>query len=265
MGRHSVINFRDSPSLMYFTLCIPTMDRFEDFLQYNILNYLSNPLINEIIICDENGNDIKYLAQMLSNYDLVDLNAENKLRLYLNKQRLGPFLNKIQCCKLAKNEWIALIDSDNYANEEYFITAKDYLTKTKIDNSCNCIISPSESDPIFNFDELKGKILSKQNLNLYKDKKFQLEILMNTGNFIINKNLINIIDINKDSKLIPYISTCDVIYFNTLLFEQTDLNIHVVENLKYSHVVHDGSIYKQQSRYFKDTEHLVHDRFRNLT
>lgn len=265
MGRHSVINFRDSPSLMYFTLCIPTMDRFEDFLQYNILNYLSNPLINEIIICDENGNDIKNLAQMLSNYELVDLNAENKLRLYLNKQRLGPFLNKIQCCKLAKNEWIALIDSDNYANEEYFINAKDYLTKTKIDNSCNCIISPSESDPIFNFDELKGKILSKQNLNLYKDKKFQLEILMNTGNFIINKNLINIIDINKDSKLIPYISTCDVIYFNTLLFEQTDLNIHVVENLKYSHVVHDGSIYKQQSRYFKDTEYLVHERFRNLS
>lgn len=250
---------------MYFTLCIPTMDRFEDFLQYNILNYLSNPLINEIIICDENGNDIKDLAQMLSNYDLVDLNAENKLRLYLNKQRLGPFLNKIQCCKFAKNEWIALIDSDNYANEEYFINAKEYLTKTKIDNSCNCIICPSESSPIFNFDELKGKILSKENLNLYKDKKFKLEILMNTGNFIINKNLINTIDINKDSKLIPYISTCDVIYFITLLFEQTDLNIHVVENLKYSHVVHAGSIYKQQSRYFKDEEYLVHERFRNLT
>ena len=50
----------------------------------------------------------------------------------------------------------------------------------------------------FIFDNLAGKVISKQNLNLYMDKEFKLELLLNTGNFIINKNLIDEIWVKKN-------------------------------------------------------------------
>lgn len=42
-----------------FSLCIPTMNRFDSYLKNNLEKYLQNNLIDEIVISDENGNDIK--------------------------------------------------------------------------------------------------------------------------------------------------------------------------------------------------------------
>jgi len=40
------------------------------------------------------------------------------------------------------------------------------------------------------------------------------------------------------------ITACDVLYFNLLLFQQIEgLELHIVKNLEYSHVVHDESTY----------------------
>ena len=60
-------------------------------------------------------------------------------------------------------------------------------------------------------------------------------------------------------------SACDVIYFNTLLFEQLDLNMHVVPNLEYDHVVHNGSIYIQTSNIYKDFNNIISNRYSELT
>jgi hypothetical protein len=68
-------------------------------------------------------------------------------------------------------------------------------------------------------------------------------ILMNTGNYIINKYLIDNVDLSWETENIKQSFACDVIYFNTLLFEQLDLHLHVVPNLEYEHTKHDGSIY----------------------
>ena len=40
-----------------FSLCIPTMDRFDSFLKGFLEKYLTFELIDEIIITDENGID----------------------------------------------------------------------------------------------------------------------------------------------------------------------------------------------------------------
>ena len=37
-----------------------------------------------------------------------------------NESRLGPFRNKFKSIKLANSKWIALIDSDNFADNDYF-------------------------------------------------------------------------------------------------------------------------------------------------
>ena len=58
---------------------------------------------------------------------------------------------------------------------------------------------------------------------------------MNTGNYILNKYIIENINIDNDSNLIKNSSACDVILFNTLVFEQIDCEMHIVRNLEYQH------------------------------
>jgi hypothetical protein len=88
-------------------------------------------------------------------------------------------------------------------------------------------------------------------------------ILMNAGNYVINKYLIENLNLVNENNIYKS-SACDVIYFNTLLFEQLDLNMHVVPNLEYSHVVHPGSIYTQTSNKYKDFNELIYNRYRSL-
>ena len=60
-----------------FTLCIPTLNRFDDFLSKNLPKYLTNELITEIIITDENGNDVNKIKNTFTN---------DKLKLLINDQ-----------------------------------------------------------------------------------------------------------------------------------------------------------------------------------
>lgn len=246
---------------MNFTLCIPTIDRYDIFLCKNLPLYIDNPLINEIIITDENGNDIDKILNSNMNKD--------KLKLYKNKKRLGPFLNKISACKYASNEWIALIDSDNFADLNYFNNASEYiksLEHTKYD-----IISPSFAKPRFNYKHLGNKTINKLNLkeiikidNTNRGSYTSLEVLMNTGNYILNKNLINDLDLSKEINNLQYSSACDVIYLNTLFFEQFNLNFHIRLNLEYDHVVHGESIYIKTHNNFKQFNNFIYNRFKKL-
>jgi len=246
---------------MYFTLCIPTMDRYDVFLKNYLPKYIENSLINEIIITDENGNDIDKINN--SNID------KTKLKLYKNNNRLGPFMNKLTACKYSSNEWIALIDSDNFADENYFKISRDYINT--ISNTNYDIISPSFAQPNFDYRHLNGKIINKQNLSdivkydhFNKGNKTGIETLMNTGNYILNKKLINEINLDNETQNIKYSSACDVIYFNTLLFEQFNLQFHIISDLSYIHNVHNDSIYMKTHHHFTDFNALIHNRFKSL-
>jgi hypothetical protein len=238
------------------------MERYDEFLSTYLPKYIENILIDEIIITDENGNDIEKIRNNFSN---------EKLILIKNDTLLGPFLNKIKACSYAKNEWILLMDSDNFPDDNYLDIAKEYIENI-IGNQKNIILAPSKAKPNFNYSHLSGMIF-KKNSFLY-NKKYENEIitpnhagsytLMNTGNYIINKYLINNLDLTNELENIKYSSSCDVIYFNTLLFEQLDLNLHVVPNLEYIHVVHNGSIYLQTSSMFSDFSDKVHKRYNEL-
>ena len=247
-----------------FSLCIATMDRYDNFLNKYLLDYLENELIYEIVITDENGNDVDKI-----NKNLKDNKDFNKLVLVKNDKRLGPFYNKHKACKLAKNEWIVLMDSDNFADKKYFEIAKDYILKN-INNQKNIILAPSKAKPNFDYTNMSGLVYKKGNfiynkiieMNNKKHNNSNIDTLMNTGNYVINKYLIDNLDLSNEDTIGN--SPSDVIYFNTLLFEQLDLNLHVVNNMEYSHVVHEGSIYTQTHSNYRNLERLIHNRFHNL-
>lgn len=243
-----------------FSLCIPTMNRFDEFLSRYLDDYIRYELINEIIITDENGNDIEKIK---NKYGEIE-----KLVLIKNEKQLGPFLNKLKACSYAKNEWIVLMDSDNFANLNYFIIVKNYI-ENNIENQKNIILAPSKALPHFDFSNLSGfiykkgffEINSKNEKILKNHNNSNSDVLMNTGNYVLNKYLIDNIDISGEINNIPLSSSCDVIYFNLLLFEQLDLNLHVVPNLEYIHVVHSGSIYIQTNQQFASFANNIHNRY----
>ncbi len=238
-----------------FTLCIPTMDRYDSFLKIYLEEYLQNELINEIIITDENGNDIEKIKQKYPD--------NPKLILVKNENKLGPFLNKFKACKLANNEWIVLIDSDNFADKNYFLVAKNYINEN-IDNQKNIILAPSFAKPNFNYSQFSGIVFKNGYFKDNKNIQHSSTTLMNTGNYVINKYLISNLNVENEINNILQSSACDVIYFNTLLFEQLDLNLHVVPNLEYNHVVHNGSVYLNTHNQHRNFNEIVHKRFYNL-
>jgi Glycosyl transferase family 2 len=242
-----------------FSLCIATIDRFDNYLSSFLPKYLAMDLIDEIIITDENGRDVEKIRAAFPNHP--------KLHLYVNENRLGPLLNKLRACSFAKNEWIALIDSDNFADFDYFEIAKNYI-HSKIGDQKNIILAPWKSRPRFDFSYLSGLVYKRGEFS--KNRAIEQQhpglaaqspviTLMNTGNYILNSFLIKKLDLTRES-YIEWSSCCDVIYLNTLFFEQLDLKLHVVPNMEYDHALHDGSIYLQtyqqpQYKFFADETH----------
>ena len=246
-----------------YSLCIPTMDRFDKFLNENLKKYIENPYIDEIIICDENGNDVRKIESTFTS---------DKLKLFINSQRLGPFFNKLNCCKRAKNIWIAIIDSDNFADVDYFETASAYIQTNNLHKLCPVILSPDFAKPTFDFKHLDGFIYKKETFkeNIEREKAnpnkgTSSDVLMNTGNYIINQFLINHIDIRDELQHIIHSSACDVIYFNVLLWEQFDTELHIVSGLEYNHEVHQGSVYVQTHNLTRPFVDYVHSRYYELT
>jgi hypothetical protein len=242
-----------------FSLCIPTMNRFDSFLIRYIPEYLNNNLIDEIIITDETGEDAKKIREHF---------PDSKIKVFVNEIKLGPFLNKLKACKLASQQWIALIDSDNFADVVYFETAKQFIKSRYLPPAS--ILAPSWAKPNINYSNMSGFLFTKSRLyknESLKDKNaiFAPTIhLMNTGNYILNKYVIDTINIENEAHNIPLSSACDVVYFNILLFEQMDLYMWVVPNLHYTHVVHDGSVYMQTYKQFEKFNNQIYERYENL-
>jgi len=242
-----------------FSLCIPTMDRI-NFLKTYLPKYINNKHVNEIIICDENGNDCREISRIFQS---------PKLKLHINEKKLGPFLNKIKCCRLASSEWIALIDSDNFADEKYFESAINFIQL----NNCNdkTILAPSFAKPNFDFRVFAGMTYKKGLFDQNREKEKKIlgkttwsETVMNTGNYIIHRNLTNNLNIQDNINIINSSSACDVILMNTMFFQQFDAEMHIVKDMEYEHVVHNGSIYINTHGNTRSTISFVHNEYRKM-
>lgn len=240
-----------------FTLCIPTMNRYDKYLKNVLDKYISNELIDEIIITDENGDDIKKINKIFKN---------DKLKLYKNEKRLGPFLNKLKACKLAKNEWIALIDSDNFADIDYFKTAEKFIKNNNLKK--NTILSPCYASSVFRWEHLSkiNKPMNKLTFKKFEDednknlKMGKIRHIMNLGNYILNSYLTSNININKDIDLIKISYCFDVVLMNTIFYEQFNIDFWIIDNMKYKHVTSNDSIYKTTCNKYKKLANETYDR-----
>lgn len=225
------------------SLCIPTKNRFDRFLSSSLdsyFRYLDNHLIDEIVLCDETGEDLvrireKYHSRL----------EDPRVKLIQNDQILGVFFNKIKVCQHASHAFIALIDSDNFADDVYFTTIRKYIDSLSESTlQQKLLLAPcfaKSNLPPLDYRGFRHSIVTNNNIQqfLHKDN---FDILLNTGNFVLSRSILDTIQLDHilDKDLI---ATCDVIYFILLCFQQfgQEIELHVVDGFEYYHAVHDDS------------------------
>ena len=235
---------------MKYSLCIPTMKRWS-FLEKYIPLYLKNPYIDEIVIVDETGEDY---VEIVLNYS-----SEPKIRVYKNDTCLGPFLNKLKCMKYASNDWICLVDSDNFVDVDYFekVSALQPLDEM-------IVYLPSFAAPNFDFRCFNGLLLTKEVIaGMYQKINYNLlETCLNTGNFVLSKRAVDILSLYESDELSKICVTCDVLYNNYLLMKN-GIKLYIVPDLSYSHVVHENSIFAKKSFINKHINEYMYATFRS--
>ncbi len=224
------------------SLAIPTKDRW-DFLSVNLPKYLENPYITEIVISDENGNDA---IRILS----APFYCE-KIKVYVNDSCLGAFKNKEKAVSLATNEFVCLMDSDNFAPLEYFKQWHTYVKTNGYDSNgiyAPCRTYPQPNHPGHNFSILSNYTISKENMkDIYHRFSNISPGFFNIGNYIVSKYAFS--KAQPDSEYLESLaSKClalDVIFKNYLLLAKANAVIHVVPNMAYDHITHSGSYYME--------------------
>ena len=218
------------------SLCIPTKNRW-DFLKINLPKYLDNPFIDEIVFCDETGEDAKMIQETYKDNE--------KIKVYINDKILGPFFNKNKVVSLAKNEFICLMDSDNFAPLSYFESWDKYIKENGLKE--NVIYCPSRTIPQsnhggFDYRSFIGSYNFEDCKRHYHNVTFST--MLNTGNYIFNKKLF--IESGSEftnENLDKTYKVCDVIYKNYLLLTKFNTILTLVPNMEYNHIVHNGSYY----------------------
>lgn len=221
------------------SLCIPTMDRWDTYLKDSIAHYIDNPYIDEIVISDENGNDV---------VEIMNAYPDNpKFTLHINESQYGAHLNKNKAVSLARNEWVALIDSDNLApTKEYFGAWEAYIGEGMVDPSM--VYCPGKSIIADRFHNLNytnyaGFCLNRKNFKTVRNNA-TIDTVTNTGNFIVNKK--------------AYLDAHDEQYadimkrnnaweckLKTALMLRNGLNFIIIGNMQWYHGKHDNSLYMQ--------------------
>ena len=79
----------------------------------------SNGLIDEIVIQDDFTQDYVDLQKYKS----------NKVKLFQNKNHLSPLLSRVNLVNNCKNDWVWIMDSDNFLNVEIFDVIKNIELK----------------------------------------------------------------------------------------------------------------------------------------
>lgn len=219
------------PSPPPLTIAIPTMRRWS-FLKDSIPVFLSRPEVGEVVVCDETGEDYTSIKES-------SFGNHPKLRLYKNEQRLGIYENKSKVLGLSKCEWVALLDSDNVFNEEWFemLHELDFSDKKRIFASADFKSVDVKTGVVKReCQEFSGLMLNSNNWNMTLTKN-KWNFLLNDGNWIVPRSVIETLPTNiKSDKLLA----ADAI-FMARCFVKGGYSIYYVPDFEYTHIIHAGS------------------------
>lgn len=171
------------------TLAIPfynTSKYFLDCIRYSI----DEDFVDEIVVNDDGSKEEEYLN--LLNI-IQELNTD-KIKAFKNQSNLGAFRNKYETVSKCSNEWIYLLDSDNYPFENTYSILKSLdLSNPEIVYSPAKLYCKNDSQTnysnISDYNSFKYDIIGIEESKdaIIKRTKW-FDWLINTGNYVFNKN-----------------------------------------------------------------------------
>lgn len=216
------------------TVAIPTMHRFS-FLKKSIPEYLDNPTITSVVVCDETGDDIKQI-------ELQSWGKHPKLRLHTNPKRLGMYYNKRKCMEVSPTDWVAVLDSDNIFSESFFETLLD-LWKDEGANPQTVYASGKIVRVFTKTGESEEKTKQFSGMRISNSNWNQVlrmpgwNFLLNDGNWIGHRSLLQAWPTDISEEKIRATDSIRIVR-NFVLKGYT---YSVVPDLRYIHTVHDDS------------------------
>ena len=243
------------------SLCITTKDRFETFLGNHLRKYvamLRDDVIQEIVVSDENGEDARRIRDdPILSLELGSMLAlTHRFRIYTNTSVLGVARNKMQVCQYAKpGHFVVLMDSDNFADEQYFQCVRAYIRKHQIRTTDEAVLCPVHCRPFFNFGSHAGQVYDRKRI-----REESVDAFLNVGNYVMTEAVAKYIPAADADLPWTEVGAVDVIYTHILRLRQLPgYRIHVVPDLVYDHCVHGGSEYLSTQFYM---DHLMEMRIR---
>lgn len=192
--------------------------------------FISDDRVSEIVISDD-CSDADIYQTVVWKYNGVE-----KVKIFRNEVTKDCYYNKRQAVKRASNEWVALLDSDNIFGRDFI----DSIFSQKPWNQ-SWAYAPEFARPHFNFTEISGTAISKNNI---------ASVLPN-GNCSTMLNAMNYF-VNRDEYLRVWDASTDPVTSDSLFHNYNWLKggntIYVTPGLQYQHRVHEGSHYKQNVR-----------------
>jgi glycosyltransferase involved in cell wall biosynthesis len=210
---------------MKLSLCITTFNRTTMVIEAFEKVY-DHPLIDEIVICDDCSTDENY-TQLLELWYLHP--AKDKIKIFRNEKNLNMSRNKAKAISHAKNDWVAIIDSDNILPVEYFDSLTEFWYMNK-----HLILHPDFAEPEHDYRQWDEEIITSINAKDFLHER-EFRCLLNSCNYIVNRD-----EYLRVYKYDPSIKESDTIYFNTLWLESGN-GFYVVPGMKYHHRKHSGS------------------------
>jgi hypothetical protein len=221
------------------SLCITTMNRYKEYLSKYLPKYLDYDIFDEVIIVDENGLDKYQLDQAFKD--------NHKIKIYTNDVRLGAFKNKLKAISLAKNDWIYLLDSDNFIGPDFAKRLKEFTSQTILsERSIYCpeiALINWKPQPATNFNYLAGMTLDKDLIKQLCIADFsKMEFFLNAGNYLLHKSVLSY-DYQFWDEQISECKCYDTIFFVFLMTYRRGMNLQIIPGLRYNYAAHQDSYY----------------------
>ncbi len=216
---------------MTITVAIPYYNS-RKYLEQAVELLLESDFVSEIVVHDDCSTDEIY-------------SHHPKIKIYRNETNLGAFKNKYLAVSKATNEWVYLLDSDNYFFENSLDIIKNISTQR------GRYYSPSQLHLVDDGldSSLDGRIIKYdfQNIDSNEAKRLlqsddweQFGWLINTGNFFVHRDdyIEAMKDVFEDSTY-PYFEADAVVFCYNWLKKGN--SIEVVKDLWYNHRLRSNS------------------------
>jgi glycosyltransferase involved in cell wall biosynthesis len=226
------------------SICIPTWNRVDMTLNAFAKVY-DDKRVKSIIIVDDASDLHIYHELKEKTKDM------KKVRLFRNLTNRDCYANKYVAVSLSLTDYCIILDSDNQIDTTYLdkIFEQEWLE--------NVILAPDWAMPMFNYTEYSNLVVSKENLSEHIDKPM-FETCLNCMNYFVNKHAYCQV---WDAEVDPVTSDSLFQNYNWLMSGRF---IHIVDGLRYNHLVHDQSHYINNVQRTGDFREKLIEKIRKL-